>query len=221
MTELVPTAPVVPAPAEPQQTLGTPAAAPQVPAGYVELARLTGALQKVQELTLSNRALLETNNSLNATLGQLQAQVAAGDANVKATAGEHTSILQSLTKERDELKEELKKSAATKLKIKLITEAKRPELFAILDSIPNAGDDAAQKKVIDELGAFAVNIAQQRETQLLAGSTPGSNNPQAVTTPLPTSDKAWGEYVNALPLGSPKRQQAMDQYFAWTTGPRT
>jgi hypothetical protein len=222
MPETIPTAPVVPVPpTEPQQVLGTPAAAPQVPAGYVEQARLTGALQKVQELTLSNRALLETNNSLNATLGQLQAQVAADGASVKATAGEHTSILQSLTKERDELKKELEKAAATKLKIRLITEAKRPELFAILDSIPNAADDAAQKVVIDNLGAFAVNIASQREAQLLAGSTPGSNNPQTVTTALPKSDKDWSVYLNTLVLGSPERTKAMDQYFAWTTAPRT
>jgi hypothetical protein len=221
MTDTVPTTPAVPAPAEQQQAPGTPAPAGQVPAGYVEQGRLTGALQKIQELTLSNRALIEQGNAKDATIGQLQAQLAEAGANGKATAGEQSSVIQNLTKERDDLKAQVAQFNATKSKIKLINEAGRPELYAILDSIPDAADEAAQKKIIDDLGAFAVSIATKREAQLVAGTLPGNNNPQTVAQVTPKSDKEWAVYVNALPLGSPERGKAMDQYFEWTKTPRS
>lgn len=214
-----PTTPVVPATAEQQPAPGSPAAATQVPAGYVEKGRLDGALLKIQELTLSNRAMIEQSNAKDATIGQLQAQLAETGANTKATAGEHSTLVQGLTKERDDLKVEVALNAKMKTKIKLIQEAGRPELFAILDSIPNADNEEAQKKMIADLGAFAVNIAKQRETQLTAGTLPGTENPQSNTPALPKSDAEWSVYVNALPLGSLERTKAMDQYFAWTNTP--
>ena len=222
MPELDPIAPVVPAlVAAPQQVPGSPAPAAQEPAGYVPVLRLTNALQKIEQLTLANRALADQSVAKDATAGQLQAKLSLNEAQIAASAGEHSSILLNLTKERDALKVEVAKFTATKAKIKLINDAKRPELYQILDSIPDAADEAGQKKIIDDLGAFAVNIASQREAQLVAGTIPGNNNPQGGTAAaLPTSDKEWAVHLNALTLGSPERGKAMDQYFEWTRTPR-
>jgi hypothetical protein len=216
---ITPVAPVVSA--ELQQAPGSPATTTQVPAGYVEQARLTGALQKIEQLTLTNRILADASIAKDATIGQLQAELVTGKAATTASVGEHSVTITNLTKERDDLKVQVALSEATKNKIKFINEAGRPELFAILDSIPNVADEAAQKKIIADLGNFAVNIAKQRETQLVAGVIPVITDPSHSLPPSPKSDAEWSTYLNTLTLGSIERQKAMDQYFEWTRTPRT
>ena len=49
----------------------------------------------------------EQSNAKDATIGQLQAQLAEVGANEKATAGENNSVIQSLTKDRDGLQKEV------------------------------------------------------------------------------------------------------------------
>jgi hypothetical protein len=53
-----------------------------------------------------------------------------------------------------------------------------------------------------------------REAQLLSGVTP-SMGPSSVTPAEPATPQAWLEKINGMPLGSPERAKALDQYGDW------
>jgi len=189
----------------------SPAAA-GAPDGFVEVARLNGALAKIQELTLANRTLTDQLNAKSTEVGALQAQIAQKEAEWQAQSGEFTSKLAAADTEKAGLSSQLTEYQVRQQKVKLITELGRPELLAILDVIPN-GDEAAMRASITNLANFAAGISTKREQELVSGILPIVDLNQNASK-LPTTEEGWTSYINSFPLGSAERKSAFD---AWHT----
>jgi hypothetical protein len=187
----------------------SPAPAPQ--ADNTQL-RLNGALAKIQELTLSNQNLTAQLAQKDQQIASLSSESAVREAGLKTQASEHLQGNATLTAENARLTTELQTLRAFKLKAKIANELAVPGIFEILDVIPDAADEAAQKAVMERFSKFAGNISQAREAQLLAGNT-GPASIQSTTT-APSTPDGWSELVNKLPLGSPERADAMKKWQA-------
>ncbi len=187
-----------------------------IPEGYVPEARLTGALQKINELTLTNRSLNEQLVAVNTRFGELQAQGHSKETEWTAKAGEHANLLKGVTEERDALKQQLAEAQLNQKKLNMIASLGHFNLLAIAEQIPSNADEAKQKEAIEKMAAFAQNIAQSRETQLTAGNTGLTNVQPNAGAAMPTTSKGWEALIESKPLGSPERQKVYDDYFAWT-----
>jgi hypothetical protein len=204
----VPAAPPQPAPAAPPPQ---PAGAPE---GYIEKARYDGLVRKVEELTLDNRKLTDQLAAQSSEIEQLKGQLAIKDTEKTVAVGERDNKIQTVLQENATLQAELTELRGLKLKVKVINDLKRPELLRIADKIPNLQDEEALKIVMQDFAGFADDLVKQREQQLLSGVTPPLG-PGNVTPSEPESDRGWQEKINGLPLGSPERQKAMDDYGDW------
>ncbi len=187
-----------------------------VPEGFVQIERLNGALKKIEELTLTNRSLNEQLVTVNTRVGELQAQGLSKETEWNAKAGEHAKALSGVTTERDTLKQQIAEQEAQLAKIKMIGELGHFDLLAIADQIPVHADPAKQKEAIERMAAFTKALVDGREQQLTAGSTVVQTQPEATISKLPETPAAWEKYINSLPLLSPERQKAFDDYFDWT-----
>lgn len=196
-------------PASPAGT--TPPAAVAAPEGFVEAARFNGAMQKIQELTLANRSLTDQLAAKDQSIGSFQATMTQKETEWNAKAGEFSTQLEAVKGEKTTLAAKVALSEATALKMKIIQELKRPELYAILDVIPNETDEAALRTKIQALANYSSDLAKGREEQLMAGIT-RNETPVVNATPLPTTEAGWSALVNSLPLGSPERASMFD---AW------
>ena len=218
MTEPVET--VDPAAANPPSSPVQGAGSGAIPAGYVEKARLDGALQKVQELTLANRTLTEQLAVALSQVGQTQGTVAQKDAEQAALTSGHASALQALQTKLDDATKVIAANATEKMKIDALKAINRPELIAILDSLPVGADIEATKIAYQKIASFGDSLSHKREAELLAGVTTTTGQGGPITPPEPTTEKDWIAYVNAQPFGSPARQQAWDKYWAFTQKPQ-
>jgi hypothetical protein len=201
----------------PGQGSSTPASAQtpnqcSAPEGFVEIARLNGALAKIQELTLLNRNLTDRLTTLTQSETSLKADLTQKESLWSAQQGEFETKLQSAETEKSKLNSRLIASDAMKLKMKIVKDLKRPELYDVLDVIPDNADEAVLRKSIESLASFASNLTQQREKELLAGITTVENNTQTHAASLPVTEEGWQTYVNSLPLGSPERATAMETW---------
>jgi hypothetical protein len=201
----------------PGQGSSTPASAQtpnqgSAPEGFVEIARLNGALVKIQELTLLNRNLTDRLTTLTQSETSLKADLTQKESLWSAQQGEFETKLQSAETEKSKLNSRLIASDAMKLKMKIVKDLKRPELYDVLDVIPDNADEAVLRKSIESLASFASNLTQQREKELLAGITTVENNTQTHAASLPVTEEGWQTYVNSLPLGSPERATAMETW---------
>lgn len=205
-----------PAPATPPQP--APAAPPPQPAGapegYIEKARYDGLVRKVEELTLRNRDLEGQLAAQSSEVEQLKGQLAIKDTEKTVAVGERDNKLQTVLQENAALQAELTELRGLKLKVKVINDLKRPELLRIADKIPSLQDEEALKTVMQDFAGFADDLIKQREQQLLSGVTPPLG-PGNVTPSEPESERGWLDKINGLPLGSPERQKAMDEYGDW------
>ena len=182
----------------------------QAPEGFVEIARLNGALAKIQELTLANRTLTEQLAAKEQSVGSFQAQLAQKEAEWNAKAGEFTQQLETANTEKSSMASKLTEFDAMQLKMKIIAELGQPALYNILGVIPNITDEAALRAQITGLASFASDLVKKRETELVTGVlpiTPPPGNKQ-----LPTTDEGWQNHINSYPLGSIERQKAFE---AW------
>ena len=182
----------------------------QAPEGFVEIARLNGALAKIQELTLANRTLTEQLAAKDQSVGSIQAQLAQKEAEWNAQAGEITKQLETANSEKTTMASKLSEYDAMQLKLKIIGELGQPSLYSILGVIPNIADEAALRAQITGLATFANDLVQKRETELVTGVlpiTPPPGNKQ-----LPTTEEGWQQHINSYALGSIERQKAFE---AW------
>ena len=203
--------------ANPQQAqTGTQSGNSGIPQGYVPEARLTGALQKINTLTLTIQTLQEQLTAANTRIGELQAQGASQETEWNAKAGEHATALQGLTQERDALKQQLEDATLQQKKHAMIAELGHFNLLAIADQIPAHADEAKQKEAIEKVAAFADGLVKARESQLTAGTTVVTTQPVEQNVKLPDSAAAWEKHINSLPWGSPERSQAFDDYYEWS-----
>jgi hypothetical protein len=195
-----------------QSPVSTPASG-AAPEGYVEVTRLNGALAKIQELTLLNKTLTDRTTELSGKFTTAQADLAQKESVWNAQQSEFTTKLGSADKAVAELNAELALSKALKLKMKLINELNAPQLYSVIDVIPDTTDEAVLKASIQKLAAFAGQIAQTREKELTAGVIPAEQRSEGPAKP--TTDDGWDKYVNSLPFGSPERSKAMEEWHAW------
>jgi hypothetical protein len=188
----------------------TPSAS--APEGFVEVGRLNGALRKIEELTLLNKTLTERMTGLTNEKTTLQADLQQKEGVWTAQQSEFTTKLASAEKTTAELNAQLAKYQAMQLKMKLIGELNAPQLYSVIDVIPDGTDEATMKAAIQKLAGFASQIAQSREKELTAGITTIEQNqgPQ-----LPTTDQGWKDYIAGLQFGSPEYQKAMDSWHSW------
>jgi hypothetical protein len=199
------------------QATSTPAPATtpalgSAPEGYVEVKRLNGALQKIEELTLLNKTLTERLTGLTSEKTTLQADLQQKESVWNAQQSEFTTKLGSADKTIADLNARLASSDALKLKMKLIGELNAPQLYSVIDVIPDGTDEAAMKAAIQKLAGFANQIAQSREKELTAGVTTIEQN-QGLQ--LPTTDKGWQDYIAGLNFGTPEYQKAMEGWHSW------
>lgn len=186
------------------------------PEGYVQVERLNGALKKIEELTLTNRSLHEQLVAVNTRLGELQAQGTQKEAEWTAKAGEHSKSLKAVSDERDTLQQQIAEQQAQIAKIKMISELGHYPLLAIADQIPLHADKAKQKEAIERMAAFTKALVDGREKELTAGNTVVQTQPETSVSSLPETAAAWEKYINSLPLLSPERQKAFDDFFEWS-----
>jgi hypothetical protein len=189
-----------------------------VPDGYVEKARLDGALQKIQELTLANRALAEQITQRDTSIGNLTAQLATKAAEIEKMTGQHATELGEVKGKLSTAELAARDAEALQRKLKAIKEANHPELVSVLDVLPTAETPEDQLAIVNRLAQFASGLVKRREEELLAGATDGSSGSASLSTaPAPASAEAWVKRINSLPPGSRERQEAWDQYYAFTT----
>lgn len=182
------------------------------PEGFVEAGRLNGALRKIEELTLLNKTLTERMAGLTNEKTTLQADLQQKEGVWNAQQSEFTTKLGSADKTIAELNAQLAKFQSLQLKMKLIGEVGAPQLYSVIDVIPDGTDEAAMKAAIEKLAGFASQIAQSREKELTAGVTTIEQNQGPV---LPTTEEGWKNYVAGFKFGTPEYQKAMEGWHSW------
>lgn len=184
--------------------------------GYVPEARLTGALQKIQELTLTNKSLMDQLTAANTRIGELQAQSQSKETEWSAKVGEGSQAIQTVTGERDGLKAENARLQAELDKAKLVGEMKHYNLLPILDQIPSDPDPEVQKANIERMATWANDLLAARENALTAGQTQTVTQPNGTVTAAsesPKTPKQWEAHIESLPYGSPEREAAWNTYW--------
>jgi len=208
----------------PGGTQGTTAPASNasgIPQGYVPESRLTGALQKINELTVTNKSLVDQLTAANTRIGELQAHSQSKETEWSAKVGEGSQKLEAVSGERDGLKAENARLQAELDKAKLVGELGHYTLLPILDQIPSDADPEKQKQNIERMATWADQLLQQREEQLTAGQTGTVTQPTQTVTDgqqTPKTAKQWEAHIESLPYGSPERNEAWESYWKVVSG---
>jgi len=205
-------APVTTPPATPPSNPTPPA--DNVPDGFVKQERFSGAIKKIEELTLANRGLNEQLTAKTSEMEQLNAQLASKDIEKTVAVGERDKNLEVALKKNADMEKELASLRAFKMKVETARELGHPELIGILDRIPAMEDADVLKDVMSDFVNFRESGIKEREQALLSGYTPPTPSVQP-TDEAPQSNKEWEKHVNSLPVGSKDRQEAFDKWFDW------
>jgi vacuolar-type H+-ATPase subunit I/STV1 len=211
-TETPPAQPSDATPATPQPA--TP------PAGYIEQARYNGLVKKVEELTLSLR---ETEGQLAAKTSeyeQLNEQLSIKDTEKTVAVGERDKALQTALTENQAKDTELAELRALKLKLEVAKELQRPDLVAILEQLPNLEDKEALTVVAKDFLGWGDQLVSEREKQLSAGVTDPISSVTAAPA-KPTTSEGWENYINSLPIGTPERDDAFNEFGDWAESQQT
>jgi hypothetical protein len=181
---------------------------------YVEKKRFDGLMLKVQELTEAQKQRDAEVAAREAEIAKLQADLSVKDTEKNITVAERDKKLEEILQSKSQADQELAELRALKLKLEVVEELGRPELVKILKNIPPLSDKDALKTVLEDFARFGDESAAAREKQLLAGITPAVSSVQQ-SAATPQSDEGWLRHVDNLPLGSPERAKAMDDYWTW------
>jgi chromosome segregation ATPase len=188
----------------------------QSPAGNTDWkARFDGQVRKIEELTLRARSLEGQLDTKTSEIEQLRAQLSIKDTERTTAVSERDKTIQEMTQSRASIEGELKRLRGLEMKVKVAREMGRPDLMRVLETIPNVTDETALKTVMETFSDYADNAVREREKQLLSGLTPPINGAGTKGTNAPSSEAAWQEHINGLPLGSPERAKAHDDYWNW------
>ncbi len=208
MSDQTPNTPAEQAQTPPQQVAGNQ---PSTPAGENWKARYDGLVVKVQELSLANQTLTGQLAQKSSEIEQLKAQLGIKDTEKQVAVGERDARLQTALTENTALQNELNQLRALKMQLEVANELGHPELMQIASNLPMMTDREAMKTVMASLADFTTKQVQAREQQLMAGITPpvggGASAPSA-----PSTSDGWVKHINALPLGSPEREKALNDY---------
>jgi len=177
--------------------------------------RFDGAIRKIEELTIANRNIQAQLDAKTSELEQLRAQLSVKDAEKLAAINERDHQIQGVVTSKTEMERELADLRALKLKVDTVNELGRPDLMKIVNTIPSMTDKDALKTVLSTFADYADGRVKEREQQLTAGLTPGMSSVSVAKNALPTSEEAWNQQINSLPLGSKAREQALSQKWNW------
>jgi hypothetical protein len=176
--------------------------------------RFDGAIQKIEQLTITNRSLQADLATKTSEIEQLKQQLSQGDIEKTVAVGERDKRLQELLTTNQTLESENASLKALRLKLEVAKELNRPDLVAILDNVPNLTDKEALTNVMSTFSNWADNLVQQREQQLSIGITPPVSAHQ--TPPQkPSTSEGWQRHINSLPVGSQERQTALNEWLAF------
>jgi len=206
-----PVEPVVETP--PQQVATPPATQPQVPEGYIEKARFDGLVRKVEELTLTNRAVNAQLTQLSSEKEQLTGQLAIKDVDKTVAVGEYQKQIEAAIHTQTEQATELSELRALKAKMELVRKHNAGHLIPILDRIPFLEDAEAMETVFTDFLNWGENIAKTREKELLAGYTPAASGPVEPVITTPTSKEGWEAHIEKQT--GPAAEKAWKQYWEW------
>jgi len=191
------------------------------PEGYVEMSRLSGALVKIEQLTLANRALADASVQKDTTIATLTAKITTMEAEKGQLVGQHKTALDDISTKYSDAQKELAKKQALELKLGAIKASGHPELLAILDSLPTAENAEAQLVIVNQMAQFADGISKKREQELLAGNMDGGTGlGSGSTAAKPTTSDGWEAYIATLKPGSKERATAFDEYFNFVSKPK-
>lgn len=197
-----------------EQAPGDQVAPPQqAPDGFIEKARYTGAVQKIEALTNAQKQLNDELAAKSSMLEQLNQRLAEMEAAQASTIKVKDASIGELQSNMGTLQQELETLKAFKSKADLAKSMGRPDLLTVLEYLPNTGDENFLKQAITDLAAFAENAASLREQQLRAGLIDTTTTKPTSTTPV--TPEAWVKHIESLPLGSPERVQAADRFGEW------
>lgn len=182
--------------------------------GYVEKKRFDGLQLKVQELVEAKKANDALLAQKDAEIARLSGEITMKETEKTVSIAERDKQLQEVVQSKSQTEAELAELRALKLKLEVVDELGRPELVKILKSIPNLTDKDALKVVLQDFARFGDESAAARERQLLAGITPPVS-PVQPSGATPQSHDGWNRHIESLPLGSPERAKAMDEYWTW------
>ena len=207
-----PVEPVVETP--PQQVATPPATQPQdIPEGYIEKARFDGLVRKVEELTLTNRAVNEQLTQLSSEKELLTGQLAIKDVDKSVAVGEYQKQIEAAIQTQTQQASELGELRALKAKMELVRKHNAGHLIPILDRIPYLEDAEAMETVFTDFLNWGDNIAKTREKELLAGYTPSGAGPAEPTNTTPTTKESWLAHIQKQ-TGT-DAQKAWKQYWEW------
>jgi hypothetical protein len=205
-----PVAPVVPPVAPPQQ----PTPDPVTPEGFVEKARFSGAIRKINDLTGEKDALQLAIDEKASELERLRNQMAEqGLEHTTLLSARDATLQERITAEQATAKE-LADMRMYKRKVEMAKALGHPDLIAIIDTIPNMDSDEALQKVMEDVVGFTNSKVQAREQELLAGVMPLPPALQIVPD-KPSTQEGWQRHIETLEMGSSERQKATDDWHKW------
>lgn len=177
-------------------------------------ARFDGQVKTIEKLVGEKRSLEAELASLKTQVEQLNAQLGLKDVEKNAAVDERDKQIQSLVTENSASKTELERLKALELKLEVATELGDPGLIKVAKHIPNVTDKEALKTIMQDLASFAGERVKEREKQLLAGTGVAAGTIPS-TPGKPQSAQEWESYYNSMPVGSPERMKALDEYGDW------
>jgi len=222
-TSATPVEPVLtPLQQEPPEPASTPPAQPapvvKPTAGPAEemvpLARFTGAIQKVDQLTMKVKDLETNILSKNSEIEQLKLGLQTKGQETDIVVGERENLISSQNAELVALRQEAKELRAFRQKVEMAKELGRPELINALHIIPTMESKEALRSVMSDVLSFRDEGALQRERELTSGVLP--HTPQlGDVDEKPSTHDGWQRRVDAFPIGSPERKKALDEMGEW------
>jgi chromosome segregation ATPase len=165
--------------------------------------------------------LVETKGELDNQLAderakreQIQKQLDTLSNEKESLTAENKKKIDELTASLNEKDQTLSELSYVQKKVKVANELGHPELLQLIETIPNTDDEERIKESMKTILGFTKSQIEAREQQITEGLSPGEAG--GSEQPLPSTEEGWMEMIDKLPLGSDKRQEAMDAYFDWT-----
>ena len=176
--------------------------------------RLTGAFQKLEQLTTDIQAHVANAAIQTSTIEQLELQLQTRGTETDIVVGERDKLLGSQAEELIALRTEVKDLKAFKRKVDMVIELDRPELVKALHIVPNMDNDVALKAAMTDVLGFRDEGALQRERELTSGVVDHSQSIEVVSE-TPTTVEGWDRVINSHPIGSPERAKALTDKGDW------
>jgi len=177
--------------------------------------RYKGASQKINELMTQITTLQGQLQTASSEIEQLRSGLSIKDVEKDAAIQPYKTQLEQALTAKTAAESELSGLRALKAKLDAAKELNATSLFPVLDKIPHVDNPDAQKEIMKTFMDWGNDLVKQREQQLLAGVTPPPPSTSSVAAKVPATVQEWQAYVNSIPLGTPEREKAMQDWWKW------